>query len=298
MKRFPGFWFLVLVGILFLSGCQTMRQWRARGDATSAERLKQLEKQMEALTARLEEVDVELRFNVASNQVSLGKYDQAIKAFREIVSRNPDSKYAADCLYEIAKIYKYNIKDPSQAVSAYDELLRRYPKSEFVRTASYEIAEGLAELGKKSEAVEQYRKIITRFGRDPVVEKAYFDIGDIYQEDKKFVQAKEAYAKLIEIFPTGANRSAALYRLALCSMALSDTPAALRQYESVYTDFPNSDFAELAFFGRISALVSENVDTRAGAEISQYMIRYPNGRFRAEAERFLSKLDHKKTASP
>ncbi|MBI4179874.1 tetratricopeptide repeat protein [bacterium] len=289
---------LALILMMLLPGCQAVRKWRAKGDASSAERLRELEKQMETLTAHLEEVDLELRFNVASNQVSLGKYERAIEWFREIVRRNPNAKYAADSLYEIANIYKYNLKDAGKAVAAYEDLVKRYPKSEFVKNASYEIAESLSELGNKIEALVRYRGIILKFGKDRVSEKAHFDMGEIYQEDKKYEQARDAYEKLIKTFPAGENRPAAFYRMAVCSLALSDTVAALDQYKSVIQDFPASEFSELAMFGRISVLMAQNSHGPAGDEISQYMIRYPNGRFRAEAERFLSKINNKKPAAP
>lgn len=283
---------------LLLSGCQTMRRWRASSDASSGERMKQMEKQVEVMSERLERLEYELRFSVASNQVSLGKYQEAIQGYREVVNLGPTSPYAADSLYEIAVIYKYKLKKPEKALAAYDELLKRYPKSEFGRTAAYEIAESMAELGKKSEALAQYQKIISLYGRDAVVEKAYFEIGSIYEEEKKYKSAREAYEKLIEKFPAGPLRPAALYRIANYSLALADTAAAIRQYEKVYTEFPAGDFSELAFFDRVSALVAENSDSDAQASISEYLIRYPNGRYRSEAERFLTKIERKKSRTP
>lgn len=297
-RRFLTCCLLPVACCLLLSGCQAVRRWRAKGDASSADRLKQLEKQVEILTTRLEEVDLELRFNVALSQVSLGKHEQAVLWFQEIILRHPNSKYAPNSLFEIGKIYKYALKEPAKAVAAYEELLKRYPKSEFVRRASYDIAESLAQLKQTSKALDQYQSIITRFGKDPVVEKSYFDLGELYEQGKRFALAKESYEKLVELFPASANRPAALYRQALCSLALADTAAAMRQFEKVQTDFPTTEFAELAMFGRISALISEETDSEARGQISQYMIRYPNGRFRAEAERSLAKLDRKKSASP
>jgi len=294
-------WGFVLAAICFalsVSGCKAIRKWRAAGDANSAERMKSIEKQVDVLTERLEQVEFELRFNVATNQVSLGKFEEAVKGFREVVNRNPNSTYAADSLYEIAKIYKYHLKKQANAVATYEELIRRYPRSQFIRTAAYAIAESLAELGKKTEARDQFRKIVTQFGRDPIVEKAYFELGDMYQEEKRWLDAKNSYQKLIDLFPAGALRPAALYRLANCSLALGDTAASLRLFAGVYTEFPAGDFAELAYFDRISILVAQAADSDARAGINDYLVRYPTGRFRAEVERVFNKLDRKKPSSP
>ena len=173
-----------------------------------------------------------------------------------------------------------------------------YPKSEFSKTATFEIAESLSELGKKSDAVAQYRKVIAGAARDPIAEKAYFQLGDLYKEEKNCREAGKNYEKLIELFPSSALRPAALYQLAYCSLSLSDTALALKQYERVYTEFPSRDFAELAMFDQITAMVAQNSDSDAKSVIGDYMIRYPNGRFRAEAERFLAKIDRKKSPSP
>lgn len=285
---------------LLLSGCKTLRRWRASADASSAERMKNMEKQMEAVTERLENLEYELRFNIASNQVSLGKYQDALKGFREVVRTNPSSSYAAASLYQTAKIYKYNLKNTEKAISTYQELLSGYPKSEFRKTALFEIAESLSELGKKTEAAEQYRKVIATAGRDPAVEKAYYQLGDLYREEKNYADAMKQYQKLIEVFPEGTLRPAALYRLAYCSLVLADTAAALKLYEQVYTEFPTADFAELSLFDRISVLMAQNANGAVAAKdaVSKYMIQYPNGRFRPELERFLEKLNRKKPSSP
>ncbi len=284
--------------VMLTAGCETMRRWRALSDAPAAERLKALEKQMETLTAQIEQLEEELRFNVASNQVSLGKYEDAIKGFTEVVGRYPTSTHAASSLYEIAKMYKYNLKDYAKAKETYDNLVRRYPKSDYVRTASFEIADCLMELGRKSDALAQYRSVISKFGRDPVVEKAYFEIGEIQQQDKKFTESRVSYEKLLELFPSGALRPAAMHRLASCVLALADTATAIRNYELVYTKFPSSDFSELAFFDRLTVLVAQNMDSDARAAISDYMIRYPTGRFRAEVDRFQQKFESKKSSAP
>jgi len=294
----PGKIALLAACGLVLSGCQTMRRWRAPADASSAERMKQLEKQVEVLTARLENIEYEMRFNVAANQVSLGKYQEAIKGFREVVNLSPNSVYAADSLYEIAKIYRYHLKNPSKAVEVYEELIKRYPRSEFHRTAAYEIAASLAELGKKTEALAQYQKIVSSFGRDPVVEKAWYDLGALHQEGKNHKEARAAYEKLIDLFPAGTLRPAAHYSLAKSALALSDTPTALREYEKVYQDYPNAAVAELAYFDRLVAMAAGNGDSEVLAAIGQYSIRYPNGRYRAETERLLKKLENKKPRTP
>lgn len=293
--RLAGVCFLLAV-VMISSGCQTMRRWRASSDASVSERMKQMEKQVEFLTERLAQMELEMRFNVASNQMSIGKYQDAIRGYQELLNRFPESHYAADSLYEIAKMYKYNLKKPDEAIAKYEELLRRYPKSEFVKTASYEIAEILDQLGKKTDALVKYRNIITKFGRADIVEKAYFGMGDILQNDKQFAQARDAYQKLAETFPSGSLRAGALYRSAVCSRTLGDTSAALKEFLRVYTEIPSGDFAELAYFDRVSMLLAEHSDSDVRAGISQYNIQFPSGRFRSEFERFLQKMNGKKSS--
>lgn len=284
--------------LLLLVACQTTQGWRSSPGAPSGDRMKDLEKQVEVLTARLSKMEYELRFNVASNQASLGKYEQAIKVFQELIKSNPESPFAADSLYEIAKIYKYNLKNIEKAVSTYKDLLGRYPKSEFRRTAMFEVAECYMELGRKSEALSQYKDIITRYGKDPVAEKAYFEIGDMMQQAGNFPEARDAYAKLLGTFPKGELEPAARYRLAVCVMRLSDTESAIREFSRVFTEFASSDVAELSYMSAVSALGDEKRDSEARARIGEYLIRYPNGRYRTEFERFLEKLNLKKTSSP
>ncbi len=73
---------------------------------------------------------LEVEYQNAAALVKEKKYQEAIAAYRGIVTESPQSPDAAEALFETAYLYVYSDnpqKDYAQALAGFDDFLKRYP---------------------------------------------------------------------------------------------------------------------------------------------------------------------------
>ena len=80
-------------------------------------------------------------FERAREMWLVGEYRPATRAYEKIRRLHPDSRYAAEALWEIASIHYSHHYDLTQARSRLEELLSRYPDSARVNEALIRLAE-------------------------------------------------------------------------------------------------------------------------------------------------------------
>lgn len=96
-------------------------------------------------------------------------YDKKVETLHQLVSRYPNSDYADDALYEVARA-QLQKQDNAAAVTAYQQLLTKYPKSNKARQSHLELAMLYRNIGQYDAAIEAYKQTITRY---PAGDEAY-----------------------------------------------------------------------------------------------------------------------------
>jgi len=74
-------------------------------------------------------LDDEIQFWRASNLRELGRFEDAVAAFTEIVTENRESYLADRSLFAVGDIYERGLKEPALALEAYSNLLVEFPGS-------------------------------------------------------------------------------------------------------------------------------------------------------------------------
>ena len=65
--------------------------------------------------------------------------NEALEAYKKVVSEYPDSPAAPDALYKEAKVYEVRLGDKEKAKELYHEIITKYPKS----TANQQVKDNL-----------------------------------------------------------------------------------------------------------------------------------------------------------
>lgn len=126
----------------------------------------------------------------------LHNYDKKVETLQHLVSHYPNSDYADDALYEIARA-QLQRKDNAAAVTAYQQLLTKYPKSNKARQSHLEIAMLYRNMGQYDAAIEAYKVTITRY---PAGEEAYAALAGLeatYMETNR-IDEYLAYTKTLD----------------------------------------------------------------------------------------------------
>jgi tetratricopeptide (TPR) repeat protein len=136
-------------------------------------------------------------FSFAQNAFNDGKYQYAIQAYTLLLSRYPDSPYAANSRYGLANAYE-NMGDFTNAVQIYQEIINTYKNSPLAKQSLYRI--GVIKLDHFSapEEAEGYFQNVLKIPASPTLNfDAMFRIGDCYVVQGFLDQAKNWYNQMV-----------------------------------------------------------------------------------------------------
>ncbi|MCS7228889.1 MAG: outer membrane protein assembly factor BamD [Candidatus Kryptonium sp.] len=215
-------------------------------------------------------------YGIGDAYYNMGKYDLAIKAYLEVIEKYPESKYAGDAISGI----QYSLSAQGKNPNLVDELISKSKNPDFLEIASLKKAEFQISQGNYAEGINLYKKFIANYPQSKFLPKAYYEIGRTYEIMGRNFEAVEVYKNLIAMYPLSEFSQNALVRLGwikfnsgefaeaiehlgkvetkakfydevvylmgLNYLSLGDTSSAMRKFNDVINQFPNSDFSDRA----------------------------------------------------
>jgi TolA-binding protein len=153
-----------------------------------------------ATQTKLHEALEDAAFLQAQQLASAQKYDEAAAAYSAFYHDFPNSKHAADSLFNSARYYE--------------------------------------EAGKADQANQVYEQFANRFPDDPHAEKIYFNVAENYRSTFDLDKAVDYYQRLVQRFPTSQNAPIALYNAGFLKIGLRDYLGAAHTFEEYATKYP------------------------------------------------------------
>ena len=173
-------------------------------------------------------------------------YQQKILDLDKLTENYPHSPYVASALYEEGRAYQQTDK-PEQAVAVFSRIISDYPNTDLARKASAETALIYYQTDKYDQAIAAYKDVIARYPGSDEARTALVDLKSIYVE-KGDINTYLAYTETVQ----GA------------------TPIAVSERDSLsYT--------------AAEGLFSRGQKADAKVRFNEYLERYPNGAFAANA---------------
>ncbi|MFQ5957452.1 MAG: outer membrane protein assembly factor BamD, partial [Candidatus Brocadiales bacterium] len=149
------------------------------------------------------------------------KYESAVKEFRAVLDKYPDSDLAEPCHYNIGQSYflagKYK-----KAFWAYEQLLERFPGTRMtglVHKKEFEAGVALMQEDPQ-DSVEIFERIIEHNPQGPLAPDCQVKIADAHFLAEDFVSAEEAYRSVLEDYPRSEWAPYSLYRIPLSKLSL------------------------------------------------------------------------------
>jgi tol-pal system protein YbgF len=101
-------------------------------------------------------------YQTAMGDYAKGRFEQALRAFQDLLDQFPNSRMSDDAQFMIGESY-YGMKEYVDAVSEYDKVIKSYPDSDRVPGARLKKAFSLFSLGKKGQGVIELQQIVQRY---------------------------------------------------------------------------------------------------------------------------------------
>ncbi len=189
-------------------------------------------------------------------------YLEAQKLFDVIKLQYPASPVADDAQFYLAEI---NYKKGEYVLAAYNyNLLRRaFPSSTFAKDALYRASMSYFQLSPDSQRDQSYTKQAIQ---------SFAEFQTFYPGDSLSSEAAKRITELREKLAQRLAETAQMY------MQLDYPRSALLYYDQVIAEFPDTQFLETSYFGKIKVLVRLNRLDEARESARMYRQQFPSGK--------------------
>ncbi len=179
----------------------------------------------------------------------LGDHKRAIEVLNEVMTKHPQSEYAATAQLKIAEIKREKLKDYAGAVADYRRFIESKADSAKAVEALWAIGEiDLNNLKDYNGAIQAFNEIVEKYQADKRAASAMEKVGDIYRDKlADYGKAAELYAKIAEVFPDYEKAPDLLLRAgSICEDKLKDDRRAAEYYRILFEKFPKHKSADEA----------------------------------------------------
>lgn len=176
------------------------------------------------------------RFNLASQLLEQGKYEEAAAKFIELVDEAPRHEFADKALNNAAVAYEKTQRFDS-ALKLYERVFREYPSSPLADGALFRVAVNAQNSYDFDKAVERYQKLVRDYPASKDREAALFNAAVLLEGQQRYAEAASAFLRYAELFPKAEDAPRNQYRAALILEKREDWKGEIRALESFVHKF-------------------------------------------------------------
>ncbi len=160
-------------------------------------------------------------------------HEGALAAYRDLLTRFPDSSQAAEARSRIANLYHWELGDPATAIEAYGDVIAHHPGPDLAVEAAIRIGEAYARMNHFDTAMAHFRQVVDDFPDSPYAAMALIDLSNTLMFDMGDVRAASEIYSVIESRYPGTS-DAAEAEVALARIA-SKGPRDRRESLAIFT---------------------------------------------------------------
>ncbi|MBI4553787.1 MAG: tetratricopeptide repeat protein [Candidatus Latescibacteria bacterium] len=252
---------------------------------------------------------------LARSLVALGRVDEALTVYRQVVERAPRTRESEEATFQIAELQLTKQYDPKTALNTYRSLLASAPKTPRREDCLFRLADCQVASGSLQDAIAQYKAILNPkesglpdFG-DRAKEHASFGLAELALFQGRFDDAAAQFQDVAQRFPGGVYANDALHWSLLIDetreagddilrvyvqarlLARQYRPnEALDQYKLFLNAHPATPVSDAAILEIGALLTGMEKPLEAIAAYRDLIERYPISRHAAEAQRRIAEV--------
>ncbi|MFU8812630.1 MAG: tetratricopeptide repeat protein [Balneolaceae bacterium] len=192
------------------------------------------------------------QYNVAYIYLNTGNYDQSVEEFNTVIERFPGTEWAARSQYNIGDAF-YNAGDFERAIEEYRTVLQRYPRSEYIIEAINGIQFAQLSGGMGDESTRVLEEFLDDNPTSITADRLRFRQAENLLQSGDYSAAVAEFSQYLRITNNENMMPEAYFNMADAHQRMNDDEAAAQAYETIISDFPESDRVapSLAELGRI-----------------------------------------------
>ncbi|MBI4722000.1 MAG: tetratricopeptide repeat protein [Candidatus Stahlbacteria bacterium] len=176
---------------------------------------------------------------------ALGKYGSSIEYWQKVLDQYPTCLRAPDAAFDLGRIYflagKYD-----EAIGCYETILEDYTKHPLAKDAQFQLAATYYQLREYENAIREFQKFKDLYPEDSLAPQAKQQIATcLYvwgqEEPDMLKELVEKYPEVDLAAEAQWQIAAAAYNVAVESEAPEDYENAIKEFQRVIVNFPESD---------------------------------------------------------
>jgi len=195
------------------------------------------------------------------------EYPRALQEMKNLVRRFPKSAEAAEALFYIGLCHEA-LDNYENAFKAYEEVVGKYPNSgriQEILEQEYRIANlfysgkkrkvpgvGLELLPSYGVAIDIFKRVVENAPYGPYADLSQYKIGECHKKRGEYREAKEAFEKLMDDYPKSQLVDDVKYQIALVSFKMSReasyderaTDEAITEFSRFIAEHPESELVQ------------------------------------------------------
>ncbi|MDR1860732.1 MAG: tetratricopeptide repeat protein [Bacteroidales bacterium] len=176
---------------------------------------------------------------IATCQGLQKRNDQKISTLKSLLQNYPQSAYADDAMFELARTYELS-NQTTEAASYYESLLTNFPDSEFQPQALLQMGLICYNNSDFDRSLTYYKRIAEKYPNSEEAPSAMLGIKNNYMENNN-LDGYLAYAVTVNAAVPATQQDSLRYDVAE-KLALANDGRARAQLEQYLSDFPNGGF--------------------------------------------------------
>ncbi len=181
----------------------------------------------------------------ASLAIAMKDYEQALKAYAELIETLPHSNKMIDAYLGQANLY-YLREDYPHAIQSYQDTIDRFTSNEgstdMLDKAYFGLAWSYLKMGYIDTSVKYFEIIKDKTASKTVKISALAQIGDAYQDVGHPEKAIEVYDEILRDHPESVYTDYVQYRQGIALLKTERNDAAILSFRSLKTNFVNSRY--------------------------------------------------------
>ena len=179
----------------------------------------------------------EASFLLGATLYNLEEYKNALNTYNIIVREfSNDEELLKKAQYEIANCF-YQMGKVSDALKKFKIIIYKFPESDVAFDALNWLGDYYLDMNDFDAARKYFKKIIDDFSDKQIVEKAYYEIGRSYYEEQKFDQALEQF-KVVKEISDGKLSGFASLNIVEILTSREDNNFIINEYEKILVQYP------------------------------------------------------------
>jgi TolA-binding protein len=211
----------------------------------------------------------------AKAQARLGKSEESLKLFDQVVKEFPESGSAKEATYErLVALYQSGADNVLPEIDKYVAANPDAPRRDQVQLMKAEVLFKKQDYAAAAPIYEQVNGSRTLPGA--LRGEALFKLGWCYMETRQYEAAVKTYTTFTTGYPTSKSLAAALCQRGLANLRLKATTAALKDFDELISRFPKAKERELALQQKALLLGQQNDNDRMAQTFQLLLKDYPN----------------------